>query len=122
MKLPKLPEGPGDPKKPRSWWDTIIVSTPVVMTVLATILAGLSSSEMSQAQYYRSLSAQNQSKAGDQWGFFQAKKLRSATAANSLEVFQNTGDVAPLTAESFVAAAAQAALRLDSTGAARDAT
>jgi chromosome segregation ATPase len=31
---------------------------------------------MTQAQYYRSVAAQNQSKAGDQWAFFQAKRVR----------------------------------------------
>jgi len=31
---------------------------------------------MTQAMYYRSLAAQHQSKAGDQWAFFQAKSIR----------------------------------------------
>src|SRR5437016_4683730 len=115
MKLPNLSQGATDPLKPRSWWDTIITSTPVVMTVLATILAGLSSSEMSQAQYYMSLSARNQSKAGDQWGYFQAKKLRSEDAASALALLQNLGDVAPLTAESFAAAAVELRGRLEET-------
>src|SRR5947199_3856342 len=97
MKLPKLPDDAGaDPKKPKSLWDTIITSTPVVMTVLATILAGLSSSEMSQSQYYMARSAKEQAKAGDQWGFFQAKKARSTTLTASLEDLRHTGEVAPL--------------------------
>ena len=33
--------------------------TPVVMTVIATVLAGLSSSEMTKAQYHRSVAGQN---------------------------------------------------------------
>jgi hypothetical protein len=113
MKLPTTPGDAADPKKPRSTWDTIVTSTPVVMTVLATILAGLSSSEMSQSQYYRSLSAQHQSKAGDQWNFFQAKKLRAADASNSEDLQENLGDVSPISVNALTALAAQAALRLE---------
>jgi len=50
------------------------------------MLAGLSSSEMTRAQYARSLAAQMQSKAGDQWSFFQAKRLRSALQGNTLDL------------------------------------
>ena len=45
------------------------------MTVLATVFAGLSSSEMTQAMFHRSLASQQQSKAGDQWAFFQPERL-----------------------------------------------
>ena len=68
------------------------------MTVIATALAGLASSEMTRAQYSRSLAAQQQSKAGDQWGFFQAKRLRGAIQRNSIDILQNTTDVHPLDA------------------------
>src|SRR5947207_5480465 len=66
-------------RAPRNVWETVLTTTPVVLTVLATLLAGLSSSEMTQAQYFRSLAAQSQSKAGDQWGFFQAKRIRGTS-------------------------------------------
>ena len=101
MKLPKPPENTTDPKIPLSRWDKIVTSTPVVMTVLATLLAGLSVSESNQAQYYRSLSAQNQSKAGDQWNFFQAKKLHATDTTNSVKGMRNLGDVATLKIDSF---------------------
>jgi hypothetical protein len=42
------------------------------------------------------MGAQLQSKAGDQWGYFQAKKLRGAMQRNSLELLQATTDVHPL--------------------------
>ncbi|HEV3204806.1 MAG TPA: DUF4337 family protein [Gemmataceae bacterium] len=78
----------GDPDKtPKSFWEPIFTITPVMLTILATLLAGLSSSEMSRAQYYRSLAAQYQSKAGDQWGFFQAKRIRSTTIEQELDLF-----------------------------------
>jgi hypothetical protein len=62
----------------KSWQEAALTSTPIVLTVVATALAGLSSSEMTLAQYHRSLAAQNQSKASDQWGFFQAKRIRGS--------------------------------------------
>ncbi len=82
-------ETEGEP--PKSFLDKIINTTPVVMTVVATILAGLSSSEMSTAQYHRSMASQNQSKAGDQWGLYQAKRIRQANAENALDVLANAG-------------------------------
>lgn len=81
---------------PQTTWGKILTATPVVMTVVATLLAGLASSEMTRAQYDRALGAQLQSKAGDQWGYFQAKKLRSAMQHNSLELLEATADVHPL--------------------------
>src|SRR5438128_1345105 len=64
------------PPAKKIWWQAVLTSTPVVLTVVATLLAGLSSSEMTLAQYHRSLAAQNQSKVSDQWGFFQSKRIR----------------------------------------------
>jgi len=71
-------------------------ATPIVMTVIATMLAGLASSEMTKAQYDRSLAAQQQSKAGDQWSFFQAKRLRSALQHNTLDLLQASNEIHPL--------------------------
>jgi hypothetical protein len=82
---------------PQTKWGKILLATPVVMTVIATMLAGLSSSEMTRAQYDRSLAAQLQSKAGDQWGYFQAKKMRGAMQRSTLEVLQSTTQVHPFT-------------------------
>jgi hypothetical protein len=81
---------------PQTLFGRIMSSTPVVMTVIATMLAGLASSEMTKAQYDRSLAAQQQSKAGDQWSFFQAKRLRSALQHNTLDLLQATDETHPL--------------------------
>src|SRR5579883_2034548 len=81
-----------------SKWGKILVATPVVMTVIATMLAGLASSEMTKAQYDRSLAAQLQSKAGDQWSYYQAKKLRGALAHNELDLLAAMSEVKPLQA------------------------
>jgi hypothetical protein len=81
---------------PQSQWGKILGATPIVMTVVATMLAGLASSEMTKAQYDRSAAAQLQSKAGDQWGYFQAKKLRSALNQNSFELMEDSVDLSAL--------------------------
>jgi hypothetical protein len=79
---------------PSSTWGKVLTSTPVIMTVVATLLAGLSSSEMTRAQYDRSMAAQLQAKAGDQWGYFQAKRLRGAmqrSTSDLLQTLETTG-------------------------------
>jgi len=78
---------------PQTLWGKILSTTPVVMTVVATMLAGLASSEMTKAQYSRALAAQQQSKTGDQWAFFQAKRLRGALQLSTLDVLQNSSEV-----------------------------
>ena len=91
-------EIPNELKKelPPSTWGKILGATPIVMTVIATMLAGLASSEMTKAQYDRSAAAQLQSKAGDQWSFYQAKKNRSFEAHNSMDLLLATSEVNPL--------------------------
>lgn len=86
---------------PQSQWGKILLSTPIVMSVVATLLAGLASSEMTRAQYDRSLAAQLQSKAADQWGYFQAKKLRAAMQENTLVLLQAGGPIRPLDPKSL---------------------
>ena len=77
----------------------LLLVTPVVMTVIATLLAGLASSEMTRAQYDRAYAAQLQSKAGDQWNYFQAKNIRS-------HVYDADAEIASLFAEKGAQAAA----------------
>jgi hypothetical protein len=64
-----------------------LTSVPVVLTLLSTLLAGISSSEMVRAQYYRSFAAQYQAKAADQWGFFQSKRMRATIIDHDLDLF-----------------------------------
>ncbi len=81
---------------PPSKWGKVLGATPIVMTVIATMLAGLASSEMTKAQYDRSLAAQLQAKAGDQWGYAATKKTRGALARNSLDLLAATTEIQPL--------------------------
>jgi DNA repair exonuclease SbcCD ATPase subunit len=104
-----------EPEKPKTRWDSILTSTPVVLTIVATALAGLSSSEMTRAQYYRSLAAQHQSKAGDQWGFFQAKRIRAGNAEMEVELLRARHVLMPVTAEAIAEYAARLPQELDRT-------
>jgi hypothetical protein len=63
-------------KARKSLWTTILTSTPILLTVVATLFAGMSSSEMTRAMYHRSIAAQEESKGGNQFAFFQAKRIR----------------------------------------------
>ena len=94
---------------PQTVWGRILTATPVVMAVVATMLAGLASSEMTRAQYDRSLGAQQQSKAGDQWSFFQAKRLRGAFQHNTADLLQNISEIRPFNAAALRSAAGQLA-------------
>jgi hypothetical protein len=99
---------------PHTAFGRILFATPVVMAVVATMLAGLASSEMTRAQYDRSLAAQQQSKAGDQWSFFQAKRLRGAVQRNTVDLLQNIAELRPLSPEALVAVAGESASLLKS--------
>jgi hypothetical protein len=80
---------------PQTKMGKLFTAMPVVMTVIATLLAGLASGEMTKAQYQRAYAAQLQSKAGDQWAFFQAKRLRGELQRNTLDVLAATGAALP---------------------------
>src|SRR5712671_4417112 len=93
---------------PQTTYGKILSATPVVMAVIATMLAGLASSEMTRAQYDRSLAAQQQSKAGDQWSFFQAKRLRGAYQRNTADLLQTLTEVHSVDAAALKMLAQQA--------------
>jgi hypothetical protein len=99
------PPQPDKPEKPRTISERIFTSTPVVLTVVATILAGVSSSEMTRAQYYRALAAQYQSKVSDQWNFFQAKRIRGTSTEMTINVLRSMGDPGDVSADGLRGAA-----------------
>jgi hypothetical protein len=104
---------------PPTKWGKMLSATPVVMAVVATLLAGLASSEMTRAQYDRALAAQQQSKAGDQWSFFQAKRLKGAIQGNSLDLLQSIVELRPLNAAALKEAAEQLPAQPDQSEAAK---
>jgi Domain of unknown function (DUF4337) len=105
MSQPTTPAAAAEPEKPRTIWERVVTSTPIILTVVATILAGLSSSEMTRAQYFRSLAAQNQSKVSDQWNFFQAKRIRGTDMDGTAIILRSTTGAGPMTPESLKASA-----------------
>src|SRR5438445_13593314 len=110
MQLPqsKAEETPQPAEPPRkTLWTIVLSSTPVILTIVATILAGLSSSEMTQAQYHRALAAQNQSKASDQWTFFQFKRTRGQEVKMALDPLPVLSKTDRLEPESILAVAEQ---------------
>jgi hypothetical protein len=113
--MPMFPSFAGDPKQKRTLWENIVVSTPVVMTVVATVLAGLSSSEMSSSQYFRSLAAQMQSKVSDQWSFFQAKRFRELQCRNTLQVLEGVTQLETFDGQDLLAMATQLVDRMSQT-------
>ncbi len=90
---------------PPTLWGKILGATPIVMTVIATVLAGLASSEMTRAQYDRSLAAELQSKASDQWNLFQAKKLESVVQGDVLDLMESAQNLQPVDAAALDRAA-----------------
>lgn len=95
---------PPPPDLPQNTFGKLLTSTPVIMTVVSTLMAGLSNSEMTRGQYDRSSAAQLQSKVGDQWSFYQARRIRSATIRSGASVLSATVESLPLNREALVAA------------------
>src|SRR5437016_7614873 len=113
MKVPAVKPNDENAAPEKSFWNMVLHSTPVVLTVVATVLAGLSSSEMTLAQYHRALAAQNQSKAGDQWGFFQAKRIRGMSIQSTIELLTAQSTADGIDGETLLKRVDQAAVDLD---------
>lgn len=76
---------PAEPK--RSLFEKLGAGLPVALTAIATVLAGLSTGELSRAMYWRSTAAQDQGKANDQWslaGFKRDRAMICETTADTL--------------------------------------
>ncbi len=98
------PAAPAPAAEKKSLFETVVISTPVMLTVIATFILGRSTSEMTQAQYQRSVAGQNQAKVGDQWAFFQAKRIRGTSyETTAVSLLAQKAD--PFTADTLVDAA-----------------
>jgi hypothetical protein len=76
---------PAEP--PKSLFDKLGAALPVALTALATAFAGMSTSELQHAMFWRSFAAQDQAKATSQWtlaGFKRDRALICQAAAAQL--------------------------------------
>jgi hypothetical protein len=62
---------------PSTFNEKIGAALPIALTAIATAFAGMSTSEMTRAMYWRSAAAQDQAKANDQWTLAGFKRDRS---------------------------------------------
>jgi hypothetical protein len=81
--------------KPGGLFGMIVTTSPIILTILSTVLAGLSNAELGQANYLRMLASQKQSKIGDQWSFFQARRIRGTDIENTSDLLRLLGHVEP---------------------------
>jgi hypothetical protein len=97
-------------------FEKVLVATPVILTVVATFLVSQSSGEMTRAQYHRASASQNQSKVGDQWAFFQAKRMRGTSYELTAEVLGALKDAQPFQRDTLSQAADGLARQLAAAG------
>ena len=62
---------------PKGLLEKLGAALPIALTAIATAFAGLSTSEMSRAMYWRSAAAQDQAKSNDQWSLAAHKRDRA---------------------------------------------
>lgn len=84
---------PAEPKK--SLFEKLGAGLPVGLTALATILAGLSTGELNRAMLWRSIAAQDQGKANDQWSLAAHKRDRSLTCETTADTLKAVGGYRP---------------------------
>jgi hypothetical protein len=84
----------GEPAK--SVFDRLGAALPVALTMIATAFAGMSTSEMTQAMYWRSAAAQDQGKVNDQWGLAGFKRNRSLICQTAAAQLRAAGGYRPL--------------------------
>jgi hypothetical protein len=109
---PPQAEGPSVLRQ-ASFLEKLFTATPVILSVLATVLAGLSSRELTLAHYYRSLATQDQSKAGDQWNSFAARRIRGTTLEMTRDLLETMSQPDHVEAARLEQAAARLAADFD---------
>jgi hypothetical protein len=75
-----------DAEAPKTLFQKLGAALPIALTAIATAFAGLSSSEMSRAMFWRSVAAQDQAKAASQWNFAGFKRDRAMMAENTAKI------------------------------------
>jgi len=79
-----------DEEAPKTLFQKLGAALPIALTAIATAFAGLSSSEMSRAMFWRSIAAQDQAKAASQWNFAGFKRDRAMMAENTQAILLAT--------------------------------
>jgi len=85
-------------EQPTSLFDRLGAALPIALTALATAFAGMSTSELQQAMFWRSYAAQDQAKATAQWtlaGFKRDRALICQAAAAQLRAAGGNGTTNP---------------------------
>lgn len=85
-----MPDAPPAEEK-KSLFEKLGAALPIGLTALATVLAGLSTGELSRAMYWRSTAAQDQGKANDQWSLAGFKRDRSLMCETTAETLKAVG-------------------------------
>jgi hypothetical protein len=67
------------PEEPKSLFEKIGAAIPIAIAALATAFAGMSSSSLQRAMFFRTQAGQDQSKSTNQWTFAGLKRNRSLT-------------------------------------------
>jgi hypothetical protein len=104
---------PPESEHPKSLVDKIGAALPIALTALATAFAGMSTSELQQAMFWRSYAAQDQAKATSQWTLAGFKRDRSLTCQSTAAQLRAT---AGYPANPFAATDSLAALWLAGQG------
>ena len=89
---------PAEGEEKPSMFEKMGAGLPVALTAIATILAGMSTGELSRAMYWRSAAAQDQAKVVGQWslaGFKRDRALICETTADTLKAMNTYREPTP---------------------------
>src|SRR5437588_11299630 len=82
-----MPDAAPTVEEPQGLLDKLGAALPIALTAIATAFAGMSTSELQQAMFWRSAAAQDQAKATSQWtlaGFKRDRSLIMQSTATTL--------------------------------------
>jgi hypothetical protein len=96
------------PDEPQGLIDKLGAALPIALTAVATALAGMSTSELQQAMFWRSAAAQDQARATNQWTLAGFKRDRSLLAQATAAQLRAASGYAPATFEYDPASGADA--------------
>src|SRR5437588_10308630 len=90
-----MPDAAPTVEEPQGLLDKLGAALPIALTAIATAFAGMSTSELSYAMYWRSAAAQDQAKANDQWTLAGFKRDRSLIVQSTAAILQAVAGAQP---------------------------